>query len=515
MSFFSRFRTPSKGASGTKSDGSEESGAAFFGGRYLPAEETTKHFLAVGTTGSGKTVVLRLLMQSVLPQIGLGQDTRAILYDAKQDLMSILGAYLNPECIRTSHPFDERGLSWCLWRDVQEPRTAVEIAFTLIPREHESQPFFADAARHLMYGVMISFMSSGREWMFADLVRALRSKRILKQVLRKHPYTRELIGLYFRDERLFSNIMSTIATKMMAFETIAAAWETAKGSFSLEDWLTEEYALLLGSAHTSRAAIEAINRCIFKRACDLTLNLPDSFSRSNWFFLDEVSSAGKHDSLVSLLKEGRSKGARVVLATQSLSGMRDPKMYGPHVTDEILGLVGNRFIGRIEDPETAEWLSRLFGDQEIVQITRGHTSSSGSGNSSSSVSRSASIRRAVLPAELMNLPGASSKRGIPGYYLLRAYGCFDITYPAPEVFDDWLEPLADDEPHFIPRPASSQFLQAWSAQRAEEFELQIQPRPEGPQRHRLRRKDREAERRSEAGDDPWREGPQEFDDLFR
>ncbi|MGV2342203.1 MAG UNVERIFIED_CONTAM: type IV secretion system DNA-binding domain-containing protein [Planctomycetaceae bacterium] len=49
-----------------------------------------EHFLAVGTTGSGKTVVMRLLMQSVLPEIGSGNDVRAVIYDAKQDMMSIL-----------------------------------------------------------------------------------------------------------------------------------------------------------------------------------------------------------------------------------------------------------------------------------------------------------------------------------------------------------------------------------------------------------------------------------------
>jgi type IV secretory pathway TraG/TraD family ATPase VirD4 len=518
MRLFGRLRERRGGKAGEAPEGIQETGAAFFGGRYLPDEETTRHFLAVGTTGSGKTVVLRLLMQSVLPLIAEGSDTRAILNDAKQDLMPILGSILPSQRVRTSNPFDERGYSWCLWKDVQEPRVAVEIAFTLIPREHESQPFFADAARHLMYGVMISFMLSGREWMFADLVRTLRSQRILKQVLRKHPYTRDLIGLYFRDARLLSNIMSTIATRMMAFETIAAAWESAANSFSLEDWLTSEYALVLGNAHTSRAAIEAINRCVFKRACDLTLNLPDSFTRSNWFFLDEVSSAGKHESLVSLLKEGRSKGARAVLATQSLSGLRDPKMYGPHVTDEILGLIGNRFIGRIECPDTAEWLSRLFGDQEIVQISRGVTSSAGHG-SSSNVSRSSGIRRAVLPSELMNLPGASSTRGIPGYYLLREYGCFDVTLPAPEVFEEWLEPLSTEIPHFVPRSVQSQFLRDWSPERAAEFGLELSTPQQKSEHRTVERVHRtEGERMEGALRTNNREtgiDPASLDDLFR
>ncbi|MFN9293982.1 MAG: hypothetical protein ACK6EB_38365, partial [Planctomyces sp.] len=90
----------------------------------------------------------------------------------------------------------------------------------------------------------------------------MRSQRILKQVLRKHDYTRDIIHLYFRDKRLLSKIMSTISTKFLPFEPIAAAWEAASGRFSMEDWIRTELALILGNSETSRAAIDAINRCI-------------------------------------------------------------------------------------------------------------------------------------------------------------------------------------------------------------------------------------------------------------
>ena len=55
MSFFSGWFTGS--STGQGPDVSEPGeGRVFFGNRYLPADEATKHFLAVGTTGSGKTV---------------------------------------------------------------------------------------------------------------------------------------------------------------------------------------------------------------------------------------------------------------------------------------------------------------------------------------------------------------------------------------------------------------------------------------------------------------------------
>src|SRR5262249_3749671 len=153
----------------------------------------------------------------------------------------------------------------------------VEIVFTLIAREHESQPFFSDAARHLLYGVIVSFMLSGYEWTFADLLRAVSSARRLKAILKKHPQTRDIARRYFGDKRLLSNIMSTLATKLLAFEPIAAAWEHAKGKVSLQQWADEESILVLGNSEISRTAIDAINRCMFKRASDITLSQTESF----------------------------------------------------------------------------------------------------------------------------------------------------------------------------------------------------------------------------------------------
>ena len=47
-------------------------GALWWGGKPLPAEAATTHFFVVGATNSGKTVLLRLLMQQVLPRIVAG-----------------------------------------------------------------------------------------------------------------------------------------------------------------------------------------------------------------------------------------------------------------------------------------------------------------------------------------------------------------------------------------------------------------------------------------------------------
>lgn len=430
----------------------------------LPWEEATGGFIAFGAPGSGKSVVLRLLQQSISAHFQPGSDTRAMIYDAKGDAMSLLAKTFPHVEIRNSNPFDARGWAWDMCADIREPRVAVEIGFTLIPEQHESQPFFSDAARAWMIGVMTSFLLSGVEWTFGDLVRVLKSERRIKAVLRRHSETRDVIEQYFNrhDERLVANIMSTVATKLLRFEPVAAAWDAADKRFSLEDWIKENWILVLGNSEQSRVPVDAINRCMFRRSVDLLLGQSESFTRRTWYILDELTQmgGGKLPQLVSLLKTGRSKGACVAMAMQSVSALRDQTNYGQHFAAEILGMTANRWIGRLECVETAELLSRLIGDQERP-VT--HTSTTtGRQGTSRTTSRRFETRRLVLPGELMSIDECNRTNGMTGYYLMRSIGVFKNTIPGDRLFDELLVPPDPSVPDFVPRPVEAQYLRPWT-----------------------------------------------------
>jgi type IV secretory pathway TraG/TraD family ATPase VirD4 len=420
-------------------------------------------------------------MQEVIPEIVAGSDARALIYDAKQDALPLLYGMAPHVRIVSLNPFDARGAAWDMARDVNEPRVAVEIAFTLIPHEHESQPFFSDAARHLLYGVMVSFMYRKLDWSFADLVRAVSSPAALHRILAACPYTKSLLPRYFQDKRLLANILSTIATKMLPFEPLAACWESAQERVSLEDWVRSEFVLVLGNSETSRHAIDALNRCIFKRACDLLLNQTESWTRRSWIFLDEVSEAGKLDGLVSLAKKGRSKGACVALAFQSIAGLRDSRLYGRQLTAEILGQIGHRCIGRLECPETAEWASQLFGDQEIRQVTVNKTFAK---DNSTTHNEQFVTRRAILPSEFMSLIPCDDINGLTAYYLSRVTGAFWATLPGDELFDKDLRSKAEVA-DFEPRSVDAQYLPPWTGQRRQQMAPPL--RPEKATKRRVRK----------------------------
>ncbi len=106
----------------------------------VPPDKSVNHFLAVGTTGSGKTTILRLLMQGAIPNVGSG-DCRALVYDAKQDMVSILSGMVPMDRIVIMNPFDSRCARWDMAVDLDEPARFLKL---LLPsfRKSQTQPNF-------------------------------------------------------------------------------------------------------------------------------------------------------------------------------------------------------------------------------------------------------------------------------------------------------------------------------------------------------------------------------------
>ncbi|MCI0538823.1 MAG: type IV secretion system DNA-binding domain-containing protein [Verrucomicrobiales bacterium] len=94
-------------------------------GRHLfPSHVATNHFAFVGTTGSGKTLLQRLLMQSALTTVGHGHGHRAVVYDAKQDTLSILSGMRIGCPVHVLNPLDARSVAWDMAADVESPAVA-------------------------------------------------------------------------------------------------------------------------------------------------------------------------------------------------------------------------------------------------------------------------------------------------------------------------------------------------------------------------------------------------------
>lgn len=306
----------------------------------------------------------------------VGDSHRALIYDAKGDIVSIL-AGININNLLIMNPFDERSCSWDMAKDINSPASARQLATILIPEDkNASQPFFTNAARDLLAHVIISFIQSCKDkWSFRDIILALQNQNELKKVLELSPQSKVKIDLYFGEERTGRNIMSEIATRIAPFEIIAAVWSKAEKKISLKEWTETEQIIVLGSNEEHRAALDPINRVIFQRATELVLSQSESQTRRTWFFLDEVRDLGNIESLGRLMTRGASKGACVVLGFQDIEGMHDA--FGKERANEFIGQCANKAILKLNSPETAKWASELFGKYEFVEEEEGTTEGKG------------------------------------------------------------------------------------------------------------------------------------------
>jgi hypothetical protein len=442
----------------------------------VPPEKSVNHFMAVGTTGSGKTTILRLLMQDALPQVGTG-DCRALVYDAKQDMVAILSGIVPMERVVIMNPFDSRCVRWDMAVDLDEPRTILEAVTILFPKVPDSTQFFHDACVSITYHVLLSWHLSGFQYQFADLLRVLKRYDYMVQVLRQHDQTQHIIKQYFADKKLRHNILASLAVRVLPYDHIAACWERATDSFSIKEWSEGEYILVLGNAEVSRYSVDAINRFLFKLCVNYTLNKPESSTSQSWFLLDEVTEMGKLDGLVSLLKKGRSKGARVVLACQTISGLRDANMYGQSGADEILGQIGHKFVGRLECVATADYFSQLIGEHEIWIASSSYTSSSQ--NSSSTTSYNRQVKKAILPSTLLSIDPCSIETGLAGFCFTPDIGVFKVRLDGRQLFLRDLLRIGK-EPALIARTADEQILGPWTAARLIDFALKLITRKNRP-----------------------------------
>lgn len=440
-----------------------EGAGPFFGMLNLPDRVAPTHFLVCGTTGAGKTTVLRLLMQSVLPNVGTG-GTRALVYDAKQDILSILHGMGIRSKIVTLNPFDERCAGWAIAKDVTSPAVAEQVASILIPDERgSSNPYFFQAARSLLTGVLIAYiLKCPGKWNLADVLHVLRSLEALKSLLLSCSQMAYLVERYFSNEKTANDVMSTLDTKLRPYQYVAAAWSRASESISLSEWLEDEYVLVLGNDEETRSAIDAINQVIFKRLSELVIAQTESRTRRTWFFLDELKEAGRLDGLTSLLTKGRSKGACVVLGFQDIEGLS--VAYGDNRTArEIVGLCANKAILRTDSPMTAEWASSLLGSREVLEhrVTESSAKSDRGKQTSTSQSEQIQKRETVLPSEIMALPPSGHENGLCGYYIVPEIGAYRA-----DVQWGWIEkellPVDSSVPNVVKRPGEHQYLAPWT-----------------------------------------------------
>jgi len=368
-------------------------------GIAVPAEDETKHFKLLGTTGTGKSTALRELLHGAL-----ARGDRAVIADPDGGYLSRFYDPARGDVIL--NPFDARSAKWDLFAELKSPYDVEQLARALIP-ERGGDPQWPGFARTYFECVTRQAHGAGVTDIGA-LYRLLTNApqeevRALLAGTAAAPFAEE------GNLKMFLGIRSTASEHIKSFDYIR---EQTGPAFSVKAWVRAGRGVLFLPYQAEQiAAVRAVISTWMRLAIFQTMSLGEGDHRL-WFAVDELDALGAIDGLPDALARLRKFGGRCALGLQSIAQVSTTYGMGP--AQAMVENCGNTLILRCSASErggTARFASQLIGEREVVRMaasrsrsTPGFFSRGGGGNQTRSQSEQHATESAVLPSEIEQLP---------------------------------------------------------------------------------------------------------------
>jgi len=382
--------------------GNERSAEITLGGRPIAAEDETKHFKLIGTTGTGKTTAIQEILSTTL-----ARGDRAVIADPD-------GGYLRRFYARSRgdvvlNPFDKRSVKWDLFSEIRNSYDVDQLARSLIPDHEGADRSWRGYARTLFSSVTRQMYEAGETDM-GELYRLLvaadvKELRTLVCGTAAQPFLDE------HNSRMFDSIRSVTSSAVGALDFIV---QQKSAQFSIRQWVSEEHPGVLfmpykaGQIAALGSTISAWMRLAIFEAMDRdeesTEHSTDD-SRRLWFVVDELDALGQIDGLKDALARLRKFGGRCVLGFQSIAQVSST--YGQGDAHTIVENCGNTLILRCSASEgggTARFASQLIGDREVLRTSVSRSRRLTELGGSISHSDHYHLEPALLPAQIEQLP---------------------------------------------------------------------------------------------------------------
>lgn len=378
------------------------------GGVPIPVSVEDRGFLFAGSPGTGKSQAITRMLDSLQ-----SDGHRAIISDASGIFYS---RYAGKDSV-LFNPYDRRSVSWSPLADILAPEDCAAMARSIIPDSTGEAAEWASYAQTLLESVLEHVWESGGTT--GDILRLATTAGAdeLRQALPPGPVHALLDP---SATKMFGSVRAIVGTRLKPFTALDQS--AGRDAFSIRSFITNESGwLFVAYKQSQRDAMRPLIACVLDTASRAVLDLPPATGdraskRRTWFVLDELPLLGSIGSLVTLLTNGSKHGASVIAGIQTIAQLRET--YGHDGSQTILSTLGTWLTLRVSDSETAEYMSRSIGDEEIRRVVQAGGTSSKSmewgKQESENWSEQYSVQRVVLPSELQNLPDLCGYLNIAG-----------------------------------------------------------------------------------------------------
>ena len=364
----------------------------------LPDAVITSHICILGTTGVGKSTLIKTLLEQVREK---HPDDLAIIFDIKGEYLSAF--YKDGDLI--FNPLDKRCIHWNLFSDIKDTIEISDIARAFIPLKEGQNSYFYNAAKDV-FASILEILWKKQEWSYERLWEVITmNPRDLLEFLTKNSHLGGAIGAQHiskPDSPQTQGVIATAIEHLHPIRTLIGLLDKNNG-ISLREWLQKgkgwlflpylpAYSSLLAPLFTALVNLLMIE----------SLMQPDYPPRRIFFVLDELGNLLTLPKLSTIVAVGRSKNVSVWLGTQTIAKL--DVRYTPGVCKDVLNNCNTKILFRVTDPDTAKFCEQLLGQQEFEERKKSYSLGVENVRDGVSFQRVDVTKPIVLASEFYNLP---------------------------------------------------------------------------------------------------------------
>lgn len=379
----------------------KRAGKIYAAGIPLIKDSETSHIEFIGSPGTGKSTLLRELMDSIRKR-----GDRVICYSPSGDFIEW---YYREGKDVVLNPFDDRCPSWNLWEECREGYEFDTWAAAMVPTATSGDPFWSQAARTVLASLAEKMGEEG-------------DPSIGKFMQRLTTIPLEWLHNYLRGTSAAALVDP--ASEKMAVSIRATAAQYAKSlnhipvkdqSFNIREWVMNDKGddwIFLNAKPNQIATVRPLISSWVELFANALMSLPSSRTRRVWLIIDELPSLNKLPSLSDFLAQARKYGGCGVIAFQQISQLREK--YGNDGANDLAGLCATWISMRQNDPETAKWSASAFGESEVLEAQESISYGAHEMRDGISLNKTRKSRSLVLQSEVMNLNDLEGYIRLPG-----------------------------------------------------------------------------------------------------
>jgi hypothetical protein len=363
-------------------------------GVTLAADDETKHFKLIGTTGTGKSTAIRELLGAAL-----ARGDRAVVADPDGGYLRHFYDGARGDVIL--NPFEPGSVRWDLFAELAEAHDVEELARSLISDHEGPDRSWRGYARTFFSAVTDQARAGGvndvRELYRLLVVAGTSELRTLVAGTPAQPFLEEHNG------RMFDSIRSVASSAVAALAYVSR--QESGAPFSVRRWTQGERRGVLFIPYRAGeiAALRSVISAWLRLAVFEAMNGAEGEQRL-WFIVDELDALGQIDGLKDALARLRKFGGRCVLGFQSIAQVS--AIYGADA-QTIVENCANTMILRCAGSEhggTSQFASRLIGEREVIRTSVSRSRRPFELLPAINHSESATVEAAVMASEIEQLP---------------------------------------------------------------------------------------------------------------